>query len=366
MRVAYDPQTFLRQSSGGISRLFTEIIHGFFTYPDFGVTPEIPFKWITNDYAARSLADAGLQRIPKAFPKEILYLSWILKGMPSKGNWDLLHHTYYSKRFLSELTDARRVLTVYDMIPEIFRGSKFATRSHLAKRRYVERSDLVICISESTRQDLLDVYGTIRAQTVVIPPSVDERFQPGLPALPGLPGEYLLYVGKRQGYKDFSLLVHSLFSLKREVTAVPLVVIGDPLNSQERRLIRRFGLDREVIHLRLGDDLLPRVYANCAAVVQTSRYEGFGLTPLEGMASGVPVVVARSSSMPEVCGDAAFYFEPGKSDDLTRTLSECLGDPQARESAKAKGLEQSERFSTRKVLKQLSEAYRMLVETPSL
>lgn len=288
VRVRYDPQTFLRQRTGGISRLFTDLIASFDGDPSLGVEAELMFRWTNNTYAAEGLSHRGLRKTPDWMPREVLYAPWIIRGLPSSPGADLVHHTYYSRTFLRDVAPARRVCTVYDMIPERFAGSDQFTGSHLAKREYVMQSDLVICISESTRQDLENEYGGVPGTVVVVPSCVGPGFSPGHPPLDGLPSEYLLYVGGRKGYKDFGLLPQAVAQLAARGLEISAFVVGPQFTQSEFEQIKRLGVERLVHQISCSDQELKRAYANATALVQTSRYEGFGMTPLEGMASGTP------------------------------------------------------------------------------
>lgn len=195
----------------------------------------------------------------------------------------------------------------------------------------------------------------------MVPLASDRRFSPGLDPLPGLPEPYILYVGGRTGYKDFCLLPEALGILKRRGVDVHLVIVGGELSKQESTLLRRHG-QQTVIVVRLSDTDLPRAYANARALVQTSRYEGFGLPPLEAMQSGVPVVVANASSMPEVCGPAGFYFEPGSSESLALALERALTDESSRGSRVRIGLERAAGFSLERMAASTVNAYRSVLD----
>lgn len=361
MEVYYDPQTFLRQRAGGISRLFTDLIREYDETPELDVEAVLPFRLSNNTIAARELPHRRIRSTPAWLPRGVLYAPWWLRGSWLPGRCDILHHTYYSHRFLGAPDGARQVTTVYDMIPELFADTEGFTASHLAKRLYVETCDLVICISESTRQDMLEIYGDIAHRTVVVPLAVQPGFRPGLEPLPGLPSEYLLYVGKRDGYKDFALLPQALEHLRDAGVTMPLVVVGAPFTGAESANLRARGLADSVVQISLDDECLRRAYSNCAVLVQTSRYEGFGLTPLEGMASGAPVVIARSSSMPEVGGDVALYFEAGDASSLAAAISEALSDEAARAQISRRGIDRAAEFSTQAMAERTADAYRSIL-----
>lgn len=362
LRVLFDPQTFLRQRTGGISRLFADLIKAFDQDPALGVEAVTAFTLSNNKHLSQ-VPDRGYLATPQWLPRGILYTSSWLTGLRRRPNLDLIHHTYYSGRFLDRRKSTLSVTTVYDMIPEMYAGSAGFTGSHLQKREYVSQCDLVICISESTRQDMEQVYGFAPRRTVVIPLAVDARFAPGLPPLGGLPSDYLLYVGSRIGYKNFSLLPEALQHVHSQGLDVPLVIVGKPLNRQEADRLRSLGLLSSCRVVQLNDDELVRAYANCLAVVQTSSYEGFGLTALEGMASGVPVIVSASSSMPEVCGDVALYFNPGHAIGLADQIVKVLADEDLRRDLSSRGVERSAQFSTARLAERTAAAYRELLES---
>lgn len=363
MEVYYDPQTFLRQRAGGISRLFSDLVREFDDAPELGVDAVLPFRLSNNTLAAKELPHRRVRSTPGWLPRGVLYAPWWLRGAWAPGGCDIVHHTYYSSRFLGAPRSARQVTTVYDMIPELFAGTEHFTGSHLAKREYVERCDLVICISQSTLQDMHEIYGNIARRTAVVPLAVQAGFRPGLDPVPGLPPDYLLYVGKRHGYKDFNLLPEALEHLRDAGISIPLVVVGAPLTKAESDDLDQRHLSHLVVQVGLDDEQLRHAYSNCSVLVQTSRYEGFGLTPLEGMASGVPVVIANSSSMPEVGGDVARYFEPGDAVGLAQAISSCVSDDGARSDMARRGVERAAGFSTRALAERTAREYGALLDS---
>ncbi len=361
VEVCFDSQTFLRQRVGGISRLFTDLVAQFDADPGLGVHAVLPFSVSNNSYARRDLPSRSVAQTPEWLPRGLLYVPHWLRGARFPRAADIVHHTYYSRRFLAKDGRWPQVTTVYDMIPELFAGTSDATATHLQKRDYVATCDLVICISESTRQDMENFYGSIARRTVTIPLAVRPGFAPNLPPPPGLPQEYVLYVGKRAGYKDFGVLPQATALLRDAGLATPVVVVGDPWSADERRQLEQLGLMDAFHQVALGDADLRRAYSNSALVVQTSRYEGFGLTPLEGMASGAPVVIADASSMPEVGGDVARYFSPGDAVSLAEAMRGILADGALRAELGRRGIERAAGFTTRLMAERTAAAYRLLV-----
>ena len=362
MDVLYDAQTFLRQRRGGISRLFSHLISQFDADPGLGVNVSLPFCWSNNAHITNDLPHRRLRKTPSWVPREVLYGAHLLRRSGGSRPVDLVHHTYYSRQFLRDRGRTPQVVTVYDMIPELFAGTPNSTGSHLHKRDYVAACDLVICISDSTRHDMEAVYGSLAKNVETIPLSVDPLFQPGLAPVPGLPEDYLFYVGKRSGYKDFALLAPAMAEVRAHGLEVPVVAAGAAFTHSEVDYLKRWRVADLFSARELADTDLARAYANATLLVQTSRYEGFGLTPLEGMASGTPVVIADASSMPEVGGDAAFYFKPGDPEDLARVLSSVLDSKDVRIAAGNRGVERARQFTPRLMAERTAAAYRSVLE----
>lgn len=355
MRVYYDAQTFLRQRAGGISRIFADLIRFFAESPEIGIEVNAPLRYSLNTHLLE--ACPVVRPLPRSIPRALPYgAHWLLCGMHVVAA-DVIHHTYYDPRFLRlGGSSAKRVVTVYDMIPERVIGTRHYTGSHLAKRKFVDAADVVVAISEATRAEVMELFDVDATKIAVIHLGVSDMFAPRQPPLPGFPSEYLVYVGGRRGYKDFPLLPEALESLDRSIR-LPLVVVGPPLDRNETLMLRKRRLDFHVIP-QPTERVLARVYSNAQALVQTSRAEGFGLPPLEAMKSGSLTVVARASAMPEVCGPAAAYFDPGSSESLASCLREVLTLSAAeRHSRVQEGERWASRFSVGSMAHSLAALY---------
>lgn len=365
MIVSYDIQAFLRQRRGGISKYFAELIGAFDMYPEMHVIPETSFQLTNNLHIRDNLTSRKMRVLPSIIPRLALYGPWWLRGGPPIKHADIVHYNYYSSRFLKRKPKLKNVVSVYDMIPEIMQGSQDFTGSHLDKKKFVEAADLVICISESTRNDLLSFYGPIKAEVKVIPLAVSSNYKPVRGKLPGWPSEYLLYVGARKGYKDFNTLLAALAVLRNQNEGIPLIVIGQPFSRVEKQTICDLDLTEFIMHAHLTDAQLIVAYSQASALVQTSKYEGFGLSPLEAMACGTPVIVANSSSMPEVGGDVAQYFVAGQSSDLAEAIRTVLSDSELRSRLSLLGIERAKGFSVKKMAQRTAEAYATILEPSS-
>jgi glycosyltransferase involved in cell wall biosynthesis len=213
-------------------------------------------------------------------------------------------------------------VTVHDLqhetYPEFFSLAELAYRRVLY-RRAVTSSRIVIAISEHARETLIATYGLDPARVVAIPLGIDQnRLRPGdEPRLPFLlyPANPWPHKNHVRLYEAFALLRHVRPDLRLVLTGSGHVAASLPVGVETRG--------------RVPDDELISLYRTASALVFPSLYEGFGLPPLEAMACGCPVTVSRATSLPEVCGDAAEYFDPLSPEDIARAIAAVLDDPDA-------------------------------------
>jgi len=220
----------------------------------------------------------------------------------------------------------------------------------------VRAADAVVADSRATAQLVHRLVGTPAAQLVVIYVGCSRGLQPVMRGdAPqqaaerlGLPEEFMLTVGTIEPRKDHATLLQAV----RREGNLPLLVIAGAVGWNSHgilRLVRRAeseGLARYVG--RVSDRELASLYSAARLTLCTSIYEGFGLPVLESMTLGCPVLCSWSSSLPEVGGSAVRYFRPRDPDDLSRQLRKVLGDQRLLSEMRARGLEQSSRFSFRR------------------
>ena len=167
MRVALDEQIFLLQTQGGISRYFVELIRNL---PQLSPTVEVstPFRSIVNRHALESLPDGRFRSARGPFQPYPGLLAAATRPR-RREVVDLIHHTFYHPRFLRDHPGVPKVVTIYDMIPEMVGAQGRFGGPHMAKREYVRRADLLLFISASARDDLVEIFGEPSAPCVVTP-----------------------------------------------------------------------------------------------------------------------------------------------------------------------------------------------------
>lgn len=275
--------------------------------------------------------------------------------------FDVFHPTYYDDYFLKYLGEKPFVLTVHDMMPELF--PDYFRKDDLqivAKRKLIGLAAAVTVPSENTKKDLMELLGVPGEKITVIHRGGPERELVEGPAI--RKDTYFLFVGSRTGYKNFSGLLEDFAVFSREIPDVPLVCVGAPFTPGEEQMISDRGLTGMVIRTAADERQLKNLYAHAAAFIFPSRYEGFGLPVLESFAYGCPLLLNNRSCFPEIAGDAAVYFNSdGGRSELPEKMREVLGwTPEERRSVIGRGYSRLAMFSWKKAAEEYAALYRSL------
>lgn len=313
MKIAFDSQVFTMQEYGGISRYITSLAQQLIKSQ--GVEAKIFAPLNINAYLEplpRSINfGVRVPRIPKTGNIVHVGSQLMARLAINRFNPKIVHETYYS-RFSSTPKNAHSVITVYDMIHEIF-ASEFPSSDQTSKlkRLAIKRADHVICISENTRQDLLKLIDLPNDKVSVaylgfdtLTPTTSKNESKNEP--------YLLYVGQRRGYKNFEKFLRAYASSLWLRNNFQIICFGGGRFSiEEIKLCEELKLSNAKLNqINGGDGELANYYRGAALFVYPSLYEGFGIPPLEAMSLSCPVACSNNSSIPEVVGGAAEFFDP--------------------------------------------------------
>ena len=243
---------------------------------------------------------------------------------------------YFLPRLLGAVA-RRRVITIHDLtykrFPDLLQKETLANLEHHMKRE-IAQADAVICVSESTRRDVIHYYEADPTRIVAIRSGLNVPVPAPVP-VPGfsVPQRYILFVSTIEPRKNLTTLLDAFQQITYDGNLVIVGKIGWKSESIAKRL-----KEKNVIHLDYLDPKnLAYVYGHAELFVFPSIYEGFGFPLGEAMAHGVPAIAARSSSLPEIGGDAALYFEPHDVRALAQLMQRVLDDPALRQDLVARG-----------------------------
>ncbi|MDT8375601.1 MAG: glycosyltransferase family 1 protein [Mariprofundaceae bacterium] len=364
-KVVYDDQVFCWQEFGGISRYFYELARRVGSAEGFSASVLAPLH--VNNYLAEGGVTVKGAQIPKIRNSGRIISalnSLLMPGLIRAEKPDLLHETHYYRRRSLAPPGCPVVLTVFDMIHERFPDS-FLTRDRTSetKRAAVNRADCVICISASTQRDLIDLFDIPPEKTVVVHLGFTLTSQAEAVPVPAETRPYLLYVGPRGGYKNFSTLLNAYAASSVLRNDYDLVAFGGGgFSHDEHEQLRALGLSGSVRQESGDDAKLACLYRQAALFVYPSRYEGFGIPPLEAMSFDCPVVCSNTSSIPEVVGDAGYLFDPADIDAMRVAMEAVAGSPDLRRELVQRGRKRIKLFSWERTAEKTIDLYRQLLQ----
>ena len=300
------------------------------------------------------LVPAGVEPVELGTGSQELRMAWTLPRLLRRLGADLVHTQYVLP--LGSLCPG--VVTVHDLSfarqPGLM-GPKDRLVFRTLVPRAVRRAARVLTVSERTKRDLLELYGVPEERVVVTPNGVDPAFHPAeadaseRASYNLSQGSYVLAVGAVQSRKNHLLALEAASRV-----GMPLVIVGPVKDTAVADELRRRGARLEGY---VETERLAELYRGAACLVQSSRFEGFGLPVVEAMASGTPVVAVREPALEEVAGDAAVVVEEGGlADGIRQALAE-------RERLVAAGLEHARVFSWRASAELTLAVYREILGT---
>lgn len=337
-----------------------------------GVPGELMILITDQECLARRVR-LGQQFIPVHVPRSpLIRIPLSIPNLVHRYKIDLLHVTYVAPPALN----CRTVVSIHDITYEHF-PTHFSLRDRLVLSMLVPRSArqaaMVITLSECTRRDLIERYRLPPTRVVVIPLAAGAEFRPILDKrqLETIKRRYatgerfILAVGNLQPRKNLGRLVEAYAFLRTQLDAMPtLVIVGKAQwrASELSRKVAALGLQQEVVFTGyVPDEDLALLYSAADAFVYPSLYEGFGLPPLEAMACGTPVVCSKTSSLPEVVGDAAITVDPTNVDELTQAIRQVLVNDDLRAWLREAGLRRAAMFSWQETARRTLQVYRRVL-----
>ena len=289
-------------------------------------------------------------------------------------------NTNYPVRYRGKFIVAIHDLTLY-FFPQTARKNGFVRRKafNFVLKSAVKKSLKIITDSENTKKDIMDVFKTSSDKIAVIPLAADDptslKLRGASKNLDATVGEIkqkyaigdspvILYVGQFRAHKNIPNLVRT-FNIVREKIPAKLVLIGklDPNYTELIETIDKSPRKRDIVMPGfVSDEDLSAWYKLSTCYAFPSLYEGFGLPALEAMQAGLPVVTSDRSSLPEVCQEAALYFDPENTDDMANKIKKVLQNQDIRNDLIEKGKIQTAKFSWRKTAEEALKIFKSVAQ----
>jgi glycosyltransferase involved in cell wall biosynthesis len=283
---------------------------------------------------------------------------------------DLFHAPHY---VLPPLTPCRSVVTIHDCIhlrfPQYLPSRLGYAYARSSMWVAAHRSARVLTVSEASKRDILRYFRIPESKITVIYNAIDERFSEQPPADEvmrvqeryQLYDPFILYAGNIKPHKNLERLIEAFDIIRHgELKDAKLLIIGDEISKYAtlRRTVHRYKLHKHVRFFGfVPDATLAILYRLARVFVFPSLYEGFGLPPLEAMASGTPVITSNVSSLPEVVGDAAMLIDPYEPDAIAGAIRRVMVDERLRDDMRERGLARAREFSWARSIRRVREIY---------
>ena len=273
-------------------------------------------------------------------------------------NPDVIHETYYSlKKYKGKV---KTVCTVYDMINEVY-PIFFNNHEQITsiKRATINRADKVICISQKTKEDLINYFSIDEKKIKVIYLASGFKKNEQKIKLKKKFPNHLLFVGSRHGYKNYNNFITAYSKSKNLKNNFKIIFFGgEKVGNVDYQIIKKNKLNSQnILFLNDRQTSLPFLYSNVAALVYPSLYEGFGLPIIEAMSFACPVISSNGGALNEIGGDGIEYFNPLDIDDISFKLDKILSSNEILKNQIRYGVKRSQKFSWENCAKETLAVY---------
>lgn len=358
MKVLFDHQIFSLQKYGGISRYFANLHYGLNVKNES--ESKLGLLFTDNAYINNGQLPAGIfNTLIKKDSRRYKYNKWYCKYLLKQDNFDIFHPTYYHPYFLKSLKKPF-VITVYDMIHELYPDYFSTDVDARNKREVIERADHIIAISANTKNDIQKLYNIDGNKISVTHLGYQMQFSGRLSSITSIEGRYLLFVGQRDIYKNFNLFVKAVAPVILKHKVKLICGGGGSFKPDELTLINKLNIADSVQQVAVNDDQLKHLYQHAIAFIFPSLYEGFGIPVLEAFSNNCPLIVSNTSSLNEVAGNAAEFFDPTDQESITFAIERVVSNNYLQDELRIKGKERLRSFSWEKCVNETLQVYRSL------
>ncbi|OJW78851.1 glycosyltransferase family 1 protein [Spirosoma sp. 48-14] len=365
MRIFFDHQAFTIQNFGGISRYYCELISGINALNFYDA--HLSILWSNNenlseyDFKVSKFPFLGKHRLYKYSNQAYNILDMLV------NDFDLYHATYFDNSLKKFSKKKPLVTTFYDMTYEILSKDfkELANDKSIIEQKKViaNQAAHLIAISESTKKDMIELLNIQPEKISVVylastfelcEPEVNMKTEDGK-------DQYLLFVGKRDNYKNFVPLIKSISFILKKYRINLICAGGGAFTSAEHELINSLGLSDKVYYRDINDATLQTLYMGALAFIFPSLYEGFGIPILEAFSCNCPCILSNVSSLPEIAGTAALYFDPKEPDSMMNAVEKVIVDNSVKHDLIIQGRKRLTAFSWNNTVTNTLNVYKSIV-----
>ncbi|MBU1083343.1 glycosyltransferase family 4 protein [Patescibacteria group bacterium] len=376
-RIGIDTRLLGTAQAAGIGRYTEELVRHLLKYDNKNEY----YLFTTTATTELPVYAPNLNQVKVNFPHYSFREQLLYPSILQRAKLDLIHYTNFNSPIL--FSGAPSVVTVHDLTLWFFAGRKhkgwlqrFAYKLDIQKT--CQKAKHIIAVSLATKKDIIKYLGIEDQKISVIhlapakeyKPSVDPVKLESLKRKFNINKSYLIYVGQWREHKNIIRLMRAFSLFKRRYGLdYQLVLVGktDKTYTALPAIIKELNLANDVVMTGYVPDAdLPCLYSSAELFVFPSLYEGFGLPPLEAMACGTPVVASNVSSLPEVLGDAARYFDPLDIEAMAKTMAEVAKSFSLKHQMKLKGLNWVKRYSFDTMAKATFDIYQQVLKDSSV
>jgi glycosyltransferase involved in cell wall biosynthesis len=365
INIYLDTIVFRIQNFGGASTYWKELLSNFIQLKHINIIVQSDnINELNNDgqYILKSINDSNKLLVEKTLPASILRYLPFTRRLPAKS---IYHSSYYRTCFQKNVIN---IFTVHDFTHNRGLASKFPRKLvHIGLTSLgLINANGIICISENTKRDLMHFFPKISENKIrVIYHGISEDFFPikktpdvYFKGLFHLDNPYVIFIGKRAGYKKFDIVVEAI----KNVDNMKLIIVGGGSLSVSESMHLNKNIPNKYFKIdNLDNSDLNILYNHAYSLIYPSIYEGFGIPILEAMKAGCPVITNNLSSIPEVAGDAALIISEITSESILNKIY-LLRNLDFRKSLIKKGLLQSEKFTWEKCFLETYQFYKEIYE----
>ena len=375
MKIGFDAKRAVNNKTGlgNYSRLIIDVLSEYFPENDYLLyTPKIK----ENNRLKPFLERNNIELCPPSdsIGRTFSSLWRVGKGIVKDYMRDQisLFHGLSNELPLAVKDSVPSVVTIHDLIflhfPQFYKPIDCKIYNYKF-RKACENASRIIAVSECTKRDIVNIYGTEPDKIDVVYQGCDESFKrecsieemSNVRRKYGLPdSDFVLYVGTVEERKNVLLAVKALRNMDKNAK---LVIVGRETHyaRQVHEYVNKYGLEAKVLFRQIHFQDLPAVYQMARAFTYPSRYEGFGIPLLEALCSGVPVVAATGSCLEEAGGEGSIYVNPDDEEGLASALTKVMKDESLRNEMIIKGNEYAAKFTRKNISDNVMNVYKKVL-----